>query len=124
MNRESKELWAFLRAIEKNPYDVTTRKVFADWLDERDEPEEANKKRSFSVRKQQAVDYVKRFCFQYGADYDDLVKSVAAGDGYCFGSDYGQEAAREDGELFESVAVIVEVPADEIQKDQRFRCAC
>jgi uncharacterized protein (TIGR02996 family) len=39
---------AFLEAIKQSPEDEDTRKIFADWLDEHDEPEHAEWMRSFS----------------------------------------------------------------------------
>ncbi len=42
---------AFLDAIKADPYDTTVRKVFSDWLDENDEPEEADFFRSWTLEK-------------------------------------------------------------------------
>ena len=36
---------AFIDALNLNPGDVTTRLVYADWLDEHGEPDEANRQR-------------------------------------------------------------------------------
>lgn len=43
------ERQAFLDAIKDNPRDEVVRKVFADWLDEHDEPEEADFYRAWSL---------------------------------------------------------------------------
>lgn len=53
----------FLKMIAENPLDETNRLVFADWLDEHDEPEEASRQRA----------WVKSFLFlrSFSRSYDD-----------------------------------------------------
>jgi uncharacterized protein (TIGR02996 family) len=46
---------AFLRAIAGDPRDLATRRVFADWLDEHDEPELADFHRKWTVEKYDAA---------------------------------------------------------------------
>lgn len=48
-NQEAKEYKAFLDAIAAKPRDVDMRRIFADWLDDHDEPEAADEQRRFSV---------------------------------------------------------------------------
>ena len=42
---------AFLQAIADDPRDLATRRAFADWLDEHDEPELADFHRKWTVKK-------------------------------------------------------------------------
>src|SRR5262245_33639443 len=46
---EHPERQAFEDAINADPLDMTTRKVFADWLDDHDEPELADYHRTLTV---------------------------------------------------------------------------
>lgn len=57
---------AFEAAIRDDPYDGVTRKVFADWLDEHDEPEAADWQRSWTPEWQRASDWVGDFCRRVG----------------------------------------------------------
>ena len=50
MSDESEER-AFLRALKKDEDDTTTRLVYADWLDERGEHEEADRMRKWDAAK-------------------------------------------------------------------------
>ncbi len=120
MHKEAKELLAFMKAIEANPRDVETRWIFADWLEEHDEPEEAVAHRNFSLEKYDAEKYLRHFCEKFGADYDDLLQNLARGEGYCFGDDDGPYAAS-DEEFWENVQILIE---KEVNKDQSFRCSC
>lgn len=50
-DRDKEEQRAFLEAIQAEPYNETNRKVYADWLDERDLPEEADFFRCWTLEK-------------------------------------------------------------------------
>lgn len=77
----------FLDEIKNNPYDISVRAIFADWLDEHDEPEEAELFRSWTLDKhQEAEDWIKSFALeinnetveyyayeQDGLSYDKLI---------------------------------------------------
>lgn len=125
MHSEAKELKAFLDAIQQNPRDVTTRKIFADWLDEHDEPELADEQRNFSLEKYDAEKYLQDFADRYNdGDLEDLVKGLLKGE-HCFSSDFGPEEARENHELWYSLKIFTgkELPKDHVE-NARFRCAC
>ena len=49
---------AFLKALAENEDDTTTRLVYADWLDEQGEHEEADRQRKWPAAKEWLV----RFC--------------------------------------------------------------
>jgi uncharacterized protein (TIGR02996 family) len=51
----------FEQTIRENPRDFTARKIFADWLDEHDEPEEADKQRRWDDVKQDSWEWLERF---------------------------------------------------------------
>ena len=105
MNSEARELKAFLDAIAADPRDMTTRLVFADWLDEHNEPELADEQRKFSVLRFDAEQWMKGFCLKYEADYDELLAGIKSGDGYCFGGESGPYEARSDSEFWANVKV-------------------
>lgn len=124
MNQQAREVYAMMDAIMKNPRDVDTRKMLADWLDENDEPELAQQHRKFELKRYDAEQWLKNFCMKYEADYDELLDSIKNGDGYCFGDDNGPYAAR-DNEFWENVQIVLEVEFDEeARSEQSFRCAC
>lgn len=53
---------AFLREIESNPYDTSVRAIFADWLEEHDQPERADVYRSWTLEKHlKAEKFIKEF---------------------------------------------------------------
>jgi uncharacterized protein (TIGR02996 family) len=52
---------AFLAALAANEDDVTTRLVYADWLDEHGEHEEADRQRKWPAAKEWLVAFAKRF---------------------------------------------------------------
>lgn len=69
----TKEKAAFLAAIKENPRDLVTRKVFADWLDEHDEPEEADLQRRWTLEKQDGIEYLTAFAKEQRVSYDALL---------------------------------------------------
>lgn len=67
MNKES-ERKAFLKALKKNEDDTTTRLVFADWLDDHGEHEEANRHRKWPAAKEWLV----KFCEENNPPEPDI----------------------------------------------------
>lgn len=125
MGPEAKELHAFLRTVAEEPANCHLRLIFADWLEEHDEPELAAVYRKeaehISSGRKEAEEWLRDFCKRYGADYDDLLESVKNGDGYCFSDDDGPWAARDDPDFWKYVKIIINKEPD---RDQTFRCAC
>lgn len=64
------EQQGFLDAIKQNPRDFVTRKIYADWLDEHDFPEEAQKQRNWNDEKQDAYEWIGNFGRIIGSDTD------------------------------------------------------
>ena len=57
---------AFVQALTENPYDETTHRVFADFLDENDEPELADFHRTWTKEWQEARDWMTDFAEKGG----------------------------------------------------------
>ncbi len=68
MNRES-----FEQTLEENPYDEVTHKVFADWLDERGCPDEAEFHRGWTKEWQTASDYLHALAISLDLSYPSLI---------------------------------------------------
>ncbi len=69
------EKQAFLEALEKNKYDHDTRKIFADWLEDHDEPEEADKHRKWTPEFQKAEDWLIDFANQVELTYKEVISA-------------------------------------------------
>lgn len=69
----------FERAIQNNPYDLNTRKVFADWLDEFGSEKDADlavEQREWTKEKQDSIVWLTKFAGTLGhtcINYDDVV---------------------------------------------------
>ena len=79
---------AFLAAIEADRYDWTTRKVFADWLEEHGEDDEAAIHRRWTPEKEsEAEEYLSRFADECEMDYETLLEQAKNEGGLYLGSD-------------------------------------
>lgn len=67
---------AFLQALAANEDDVTTRMIYADWLDEHDQPEEADRQRKWPAAKAWLQDWVVKI---NGGSYEDKLAEWEAG---------------------------------------------
>jgi uncharacterized protein (TIGR02996 family) len=65
---EATERKAFLKALKKNEDDTTTRLVYADWLDEHGEHEEADRHRKWPAAKEWLV----KFCAENNPPEPDI----------------------------------------------------
>ena len=61
MNTIELQRQGFLAAIKENPYDQTSRLVYADFLLEQDEPEESDWQRMWTPKRQKAEEYFVQF---------------------------------------------------------------
>lgn len=67
------ERLAFLKAIEAEPTNYLTRYVFADWLDERGEHEEADRQRQFEAADKWLREVIAPFTLsRYAGDYSPV----------------------------------------------------
>lgn len=79
---------AFVQAIEENPYDEVTRKVFADWLDDHDEPEEADRQRTWTAKQyDESKKWLEEFAECVGLKYSEVIAAGIEGF-YCTGENY------------------------------------
>jgi uncharacterized protein (TIGR02996 family) len=70
--RKRDEKAAFEQAIEENPYDATTRKVFADWLEENGFDDEAVIQREWTPEKMHAAEaFMDDYAAQLSEDPDE-----------------------------------------------------
>jgi len=124
MNRESQELKKFLDAIHENPGDVDLRKVFADWLDEHDEPELADEQRNFDLELYDAEMWLEEFADQYAnGDYDGMIEGALEGN-YCFSNDDGPYMAH-DQEFWKNIEIVTKKKIlPEEREGARFNCSC
>lgn len=125
MNQDCRDLYAFMKAIEKNPRDVKTRLVFADWLDDHDEAELAAEHRAWDLKRYDAEIYLRDFARRYaGGDYEGMLAGLVEGE-YYFGDDDGPYEARGDSQLWEAVRLVTgaDLPEDHVENSS-FRCAC
>lgn len=67
---KDEERMSFLRALKANEDDHATRLVFADWLDDHDQPEEADRMRRWRASRDWLTDWVRSI--NYGKwEYDE-----------------------------------------------------
>ena len=111
---------AFLNAINANPLDYLPRYVYADWLDEHGEHEEATRQRAFEAADQ----WLRVFAKTYMIGYAELIEGAASGQGGCFGDDDGPHEMRTP-EFWECLEIVT---GEKFTGDHRdttyFRCAC
>lgn len=146
---EQSERKAFLKALAKNEDDTTTRLVYADWLDERGEHEEADRMRKWPAAKEWLV----RFCqennppaadeedpdeeyYEWVITYEELLKlgreAVEQGggkDGYWIscGNNMGMSDALGANckEFWKNWSIVTGIPLPpDIEDNSYFSCAC
>ena len=78
---------AFRAAIAASPDDIGLRRVFADWLDENDRPEEAAYQRRWTPEVGNAESWLAAFAVEAGLTYEEVV--MAARRYWLTGNDYG-----------------------------------
>jgi uncharacterized protein (TIGR02996 family) len=70
--RKKDEKAAFEKAIEEDPFDGTTRKVFADWLEEHGFDDEALLQREWTPKKMRAAEkWLKKFAAECSDEEDE-----------------------------------------------------
>jgi len=138
---------AFLKAIKDDPRDLATRRAFADWLDEHDEPELADFHRQWTVEKyDEAEEWLEGFAeflnnegatVYAGEDRnphltsDDLMEAMyehlrGGGDGIFLGFDTPDECWTKRGKMWECFELITGQKVAQAVKDEgpSIRCAC
>lgn len=130
MNQETRELRAFMILLTDNPRDVEMRKVFADWLDEHDEPVLADEQRQFSVEKYDARERMKKAAEEHMSyhppdeRYNRLLEEAKEGK-ICFFGSSGWGTSDEYPEFWDDVELLTDTKLDEEHRSSAtFRCAC
>lgn len=126
---------AFLRALEANEEDVTTRLVYADWLEERGETEEAERQRAWPAAK----DWLRKLCDEpddnadaYCLGVNTLIRMArsALEDGSlaidCGANEDMCDKLRQDcREFWRKIAIVTGLPLPEgYAENSRFGCGC
>jgi uncharacterized protein (TIGR02996 family) len=133
---------SFHKALAENEDDTTTRLVYADWLDEQGEHEEADRQRKWPAAKEWLV----QFCEDNNPDPDDdwewsisyqtlleLARDAIAGAGKekwiefsCGNNQTMCEALREDShEFWQNWSIVTGIPLPpDVEERSSFSCAC
>lgn len=115
---------AFLAEIALAPDDPTPHRIYADWLEENGEIEEAHRHRTWTVERARAELQLRSMADRYRIGYQELIDGAASGEGGCFGDDDGPQATR-DYQFWEWIeAVTGKEFSDEHRDNTYFRCAC
>lgn len=127
----------FLKALEKNEDDTNTRLVFADWLDEHGQHEEADRQRKWPAAKEWLV----RFCevnngqddeYEWVISYENLLDlgqtAMEEGDlSFSCGNNMTMcDALRQEpAEFWQNVSILTGIPLPEDEAERgHFSCAC
>ena len=127
------ERGAFLAALAANEDDVTTRMVYADWLDERGEHEEADRQRKWPAAKAWLVRFAKKYSPDPGDSYEEPIsyemlirvghEGLAEGEiigGYSL-CDALDAAGRD---FWRNWSIVTGVPGPAPTADRRYGCSC
>jgi len=131
----------FLKAIEADPYDLQARKVFADWLDEYGDDQDADLaavQRAWTKEKQDAIVWLTAYAEDLGCDwdedlqqgmtYDELIEAatdhVKDGQGYCLPFDTPDRVYEDNDEFWRNFELAIGEAVAEERKVPFFRCAC
>lgn len=126
---------AFLKALEENEDDIPTRLVYADWLDDQGEHEEADRQRKWPAAKA----WLREFCGEEDDDAEEYYIGVntlirearsALEDGSltvdCAANEDMCDRLRQDcREFWQKVSIVTGLPLPEDYAEKsRFGCSC
>lgn len=148
MSAHDNERQAFLKALTENEDDTLARMVYADWLEEQGEHEEADRHRQWPAAKA----WLKEFCKEYNPDpgdpdpyecvipYEELVELAREAIGeprdsddgeqwynFSCGSNQSMRDALESNrrEFWKNWSVVTGIPLpDDIESRSSFSCGC
>ncbi|HJZ56810.1 MAG TPA: TIGR02996 domain-containing protein [Gemmataceae bacterium] len=143
---------AFLAALAANEDDITTRLVYADWLDENGDHEEADRQRKWPAAKQWLVAFAKRFSSEKedAEQKTPSYRTLTESDAYCipittfrmliemghYGLSAGyidcanndrlcDELRADDADFWKNWSIVTGVPLrDDPAGKMRYACAC
>ncbi len=126
MEKESRDLWGFLRQIDANPRDTDTRSIFADWLDEHDCPEEADAQRKLVADimsgKLAANEYLDEICVRRDITRAELDEMVA--EQYVGSHELLRDEICGNDEFWRNYEAATGKTLDEDTKTTYFSCSC
>ena len=133
------ERTAFLKALAENEDDTRVRLIYADWLDEHGEHEEADRQRKWPAAKAWLV----QFCrdnnpspdeedpYEWVISYAELIElgrgAVQGGHDFSCGNNMSMCDALRDNyrEFWRNWSVVTGIPLPpDLEEVSRFRCAC
>ena len=148
----SDEEKAFIASCEANPVDEAPRLVFADWLDEHDRPEDAQRQRQWVAAYRFLMPFVRGGEHDYDektykpippkdVPFKEMMKSInywaesikrkgldRYGDTICFDSKYAQDELWDKtkrAEFWRCMEIITGLSAsDELRNQEGYSCAC
>jgi uncharacterized protein (TIGR02996 family) len=115
----------FLARVREAPEDELLRSVYADWLDEQGEHEEADRQRKFLPARR----WLREFAYELDLTYEALIQAahdyLKSGDAYCLDFDTPDLVYEGREEFWKSFEVVTgaAVPAEK-REWMFFRCAC
>jgi uncharacterized protein (TIGR02996 family) len=136
--RAKDEKAAFEEAIEENPYDGTTRKVFADWLEEHGFDDEAVIQREWTPEKMRAAEeWLEKFAAECAwVEWERLTTEklleaanayLDAGEWLCLSYDTPEIALSNSGmdQFWQHFMVVTGRPVPSAKREARFiHCSC
>lgn len=119
---------AFVLALAADPYDTVVCKIYADWLDDNDRPEEADERRLWTHEKQESKDWLTGFAADLFMSYEclmDITKDNYKDNryGYCLPFDTPDRVYEEAELLWRHYETVTGNPTSG-RNDTFFRCAC
>src|SRR5438270_9977350 len=99
----------FLDAIKADPYDLKTRKIFADWLDELGDEKDADlaaEQRAWTREKQDSIVWLTEYAQYLEMPYEELIQAAHAainnGEAYCLPFDTPDRVYEDNDKFWES----------------------
>lgn len=115
----------FLLAIAANPLDQSLRSVFADWLEENGQEDDAKKQREWTHHKAASEQWLRIFASENRGDYEEMIYGAVSGEGYCFGEEDGPQHVRDNREFWHHIENVTGKRLDnEHRENTFFRCSC
>ncbi len=122
---------AFEEAIERDPYDLHTRKVYADWLDEFGSDSDADlaaEQRAWTVEKQRAIDWITDYARELAMTYAELIEAareyLRTGHACCLSFDTPDRVYEDNDAFWERFEQATGEGVEADKKHPFFRCAC
>ncbi len=116
---------AFETVLQKDEDDTTTRMVYADWLDEHDQPEEADRQRKWPAAKKWLQAYAANISIYDPPDvaYDNLIEGLKTNEIFAHGTDLHDLDQLEDADdLKYHASIFLGIPVD--LERFSFSCSC